>query len=314
MPYNRRLYEDKIRCQPYNTEYGSDHRPIETRFSIEVAEDKAEPRSIFKSAPWQHIRQRVAESLRHEPLEVGGDVDIQAHRILEVVSTAIQRHVPIAKPSPYAKRWWNSDLNQLRHKYTHWRNRARAARRAGIYIPEILKECAEAKRRFFKTVRQQKKHHWTEFLDNTSNIWQAGRYLDPSANSGFTKIPSLMNLGERIESNEGIASQLLKDFFPPLPPIQETTETQPIGSQLPLHALTLEEVREAIFAAKPHKAPGPDSLPAIVWQQLWPVLQHPILSLFQKSLDTGKVPQQWKIAKIIALRKPDKPDYSVTNA
>jgi ribonuclease HI len=309
-----RLYEDRVCCRPYSSEYGSDHRAIETVFSIGIVEEDTEPRLVFKNAQWESVRRTVAESLRYKPLGPCEDVDIFSHKLLEVVTRAIRKHVPMAKPSPYAKRWWTTDLTQLRRSYTHWRNRARAIKRAGVYIPEILRQCAEAKRTFFKTVRQQKKHHWTEFLQDTANIWQAGRYLDPLTNTGFTRIPNLTCQDRRVETNEEIAAQLLEDFFPPLPPLQAITETRPCENQLLLHPLTLEDVRKAIFSAKPLKAAGVDGLPAIVWQQLWPVLEKHIFSLFQKSLECGKVPQQWKIAKIIPLRKTDKPDYSMASA
>ncbi|KAH7112698.1 hypothetical protein EDB81DRAFT_312637 [Dactylonectria macrodidyma] len=50
---------------------------------------------------------------------------------MEAVLGAIHALVPRAKPSPYAKRWWTTDLTRLRKTYTYWRNLARAQRRAG---------------------------------------------------------------------------------------------------------------------------------------------------------------------------------------
>ena len=73
--------------------------------------------------------------------------------------------------------------------------------------------------------------------------------------------------------------------------------------------LTLEEVKRKVFSAKPWKAPGRDGLPVIVWRQLWPVVKEEILDLFNSLLDNGFLPYQWREAKIIPLKKPDKPDY-----
>ncbi|XP_044718734.1 reverse transcriptase (RNA-dependent DNA polymerase) domain-containing protein [Hirsutella rhossiliensis] len=61
--------------------------------------------------------------------------------------------------------------------------------------------------------------------------------------------------------------------------------------------LTLQEIEEKVMAAKPWKAPGEDGLPAIV-----------------SSLREGVVPHQWRTAKIIPLRKPDKGDYTLAKA
>jgi hypothetical protein len=39
-----------------------------------------------------------------------------------------------------------------------------------------------------------------------------------------------------------------------------------------------------------------------------------VLSLFQTSLDSGSLPSQWRHAKIIPLKKPDKEDYTLAKA
>ncbi len=41
---------------------------------------------------------------------------------------------------------------------------------------------------------------------------------------------------------------------------------------------------------------------------------HHILMLFSASLKEGRLPTQWKHAKIIPLKKPDKDDYSLAGA
>ncbi|ODA78129.1 hypothetical protein RJ55_06733 [Drechmeria coniospora] len=52
----------------------------------------------------------------------------------------------------------------------------------------------------------------------------------------------------------------------------------------------------------------------MVWKQIWPVVKHRVLSLFRGSLEEGKLPDQWRHAKIIPLKKPDKGDYSIAKA
>lgn len=95
-------------------------------------------------------------------------------------------------------------------------------------------------------------------------------------------------------------------LFANLPPSTDNIEYH----QLPSAPLILKEVRESIFHAKPLKGPRQDGLPALVWQELWPVLGKVLVQLFQASFDQGKLPYQWKIAKIIPLRKPKKGDYT----
>lgn len=41
---------------------------------------------------------------------------------MALMTEAIDKHVPIAKASQYAKRWWTEDLTALRSEYTQQRN------------------------------------------------------------------------------------------------------------------------------------------------------------------------------------------------
>jgi hypothetical protein len=46
----------------------------------------------------------------------------------------------------------------------------------------------------------------------------------------------------------------------------------------------------------------------------WPVVKHQVLDLFQALLEEGMLPNQWRHAKIIPLRKPNKEDYTIAKA
>ncbi|KAM4061515.1 reverse transcriptase (RNA-dependent DNA polymerase) [Hirsutella rhossiliensis] len=92
------------------------------------------------------------------------------------------------------------------------------------------------------------------------------------------------------------AEELLSTFFPPLPTRIEPEGERPQREEIAMPDLTLQEIEEKVMAAKPWKAPAP------VW------------TLFSSSLREGVVPHQWRTAKIIPLRKPDKGDYTLAKA
>lgn len=106
-----------VRCAIHSTEHGSDHRAIESMFDITIPEHIVEPRLLFKNAPWKAIKERIDVSLRSVP--VGGSVQQQTDRLMTAVTEAVEALTPRAKPSPYAKRWWTTDLTQLRRAYTY---------------------------------------------------------------------------------------------------------------------------------------------------------------------------------------------------
>ncbi|KAM4061929.1 reverse transcriptase (RNA-dependent DNA polymerase) [Hirsutella rhossiliensis] len=201
-------------------------------------------------------------------------------------------------PPPYAKRWWTKDLTRLRRTYTYWRNQARAQRRAGQSRPDLEQRAKEAAKEYHDNLRRQKKAHWDDFVIEGSNIWRAAKYLKPGTEMTDDKVPPLKRADGSITESKGEqAEELLSTFFPPLP-----TRIEP------------EEIEEKVMAAKPWKAPGEDGLPAIVWKKLWHVVKHRVWTLFSSSLREGVVPHQWRTAKIIPLRKPDKGDYTLAKA
>ena len=61
-----------VKCTTYSTEHGSDHRAIETTFDVATPERVDEARLLFKNAPWNNIKARIATSLYRIPF--GGTV------------------------------------------------------------------------------------------------------------------------------------------------------------------------------------------------------------------------------------------------
>ncbi|EAQ85571.1 predicted protein [Chaetomium globosum CBS 148.51] len=121
------LADQLLRCTIHPCDHGSDHRAIETAFDTTVEDRPSETRFLFKNAPWAEIRTRVAANLERIPWD--GNVQQQTDRLMAAATEAVYGLTPKAKPSPYAKRWWTTDLTRLRQTYTFWRNQARSRHR-----------------------------------------------------------------------------------------------------------------------------------------------------------------------------------------
>ncbi|OAQ59004.2 endonuclease/exonuclease/phosphatase [Pochonia chlamydosporia 170] len=251
-------------------------------------------RLLLKNAPWTMISARVEDNLRPLPWTV--DVQTQTDQLME------------------AKRWWTKDLTRLRRTYKFWRNQARIQRRAGRWRPDLETRAKVASKEYHDWIRKQKKAHWDEFLAEDANIWKAASYLQPSKGAMDDKVPPLKKKdGSMTKDSMEQAKELLGTFPPPLPEWIETEDRRSRRAALSMPDLTLVEI-EKVLAAKPWKAPGEDGLPAMVWRRLWPVVKHRVWTLFDRSLRDGVVPHQWKSARIIPLKKPDKGDYTVAKA
>ena len=67
--------------------------------------------------------------------------------------------------------------------------------------------------------------------------------------------------------------------------------------------ITVEMVKGLFSDLKVHKSPGPDGLHPRFMQELSTELCKPLAMIFEKSIETAKLPKQWKVARVSAIFK-----------
>ena len=72
---------------------------------------------------------------------------------------------------------------------------------------------------------------------------------------------------------------------------------------MPDITVSLNGVLKLLKDLNPHRAAGPDQLKPIVLQRLWDVIAPVLQVIYQKSLDTGRVPYDWNTAYVCPLFK-----------
>ena len=76
-----------------------------------------------------------------------------------------------------------------------------------------------------------------------------------------------------------------------------------VNTKVPVH---VHQYIWFISQIDPHKACGPDNIPALVLQELAQKLTPMITHLFKQSLDSSELPLEWKSAYVTPLFKKDK--------
>lgn len=96
---------------------------------------------------------------------------------------------------------------------------------------------------------------------------------------------------------------IVDTLFPQVPKI-----TWPIiSTEIGFPEITTQEIIEAGRKIPTGKAPGPDGVPDLVIKQISVVKPEVFRELFNACLRDSTFPKEWKIAKLVLLRKGDKP-------
>lgn len=161
-------------------------------------------------------------------------------------------------------------------------------------MSELEDTASHLRRQYHRAIRDAKRRHWKEFLNNTDNIWKAARYLEPG-NRSIGMVSALSIEGRTIDDDHGKAHALLEAFFPPLPSILDGPHEEPQQlAALPMETINSHEIEAALLKMASWKAPGPDGLPVVVWQRIWPIVKHWVVKIFQASLRLSYFPAVWR--------------------
>jgi hypothetical protein len=213
-------------------------------------------------------------------------------------------------------------------------NRNKVAKKSNPWISkdsiEKTKAKGEAYRRFMETksdtdynqyarIRNQasrscqrdKKAYELELArDSKNNPKRVFRYINAKTKVR-DKVANLNDGKGGVAVSDGEKANILNEYFAsvftqedleniPEPVIQASKQNM---SELQNMVVTEEQVRKALSTINEFKSPGPDGFHPKCLKELCNVLSKPISYLFNISLTTGKVPNDWKIANVTPIFK-----------
>ena len=130
-----------------------------------------------------------------------------------------------------------------------------------------------------------------------TNTTDKANILNKQFQSVFTpKTPLKLSQLSRMAVQDSVDNGLLD-------PSKIPSETHSSVPQMPNITVSLNGILKLLKDLNPHKAAGPDQLKPLVLQRLRTVIAPVLQVIYQKSLDTGRVPKDWSTAYVCPLFK-----------
>ncbi|CUA75215.1 putative RNA-directed DNA polymerase from transposon BS [Rhizoctonia solani] len=322
------LTESLISCDtaPASRPPCTNHFPVVTTLDISPTEAPRITKPNFKKTDWSEFRRVLGKALDNLPglrrINNQEEIDSRVGNIMETIYEAVRASTPDLRLCAWSKRWWSPELGA--HRKLARSLAARSYRARFDRDNPIHEEYRLQRNRFSQAIKDAKRKHWEDFLEelDEESMWTAAGYLSSEpTDGGRARVPSLRytqpdNTPASATDNDTKSRVLMESFFPPAPPpCQPDTPTPQHPTPVPEpHELQTRHVRQAVFSMKPHKAPGPDGIPACVYIQSVDLLEDHLLPIFRASLRHGIYPTEWRKSRTIVLSKPGKPDYSIAKA
>ena len=233
----------------------------------------------------------------------GKDVNEIWASIKKSLETAISLHVPTMKTRRTDEpKWLDAEMRKkIKSKRSAWSEWKRTGRMSDKM--EYGKEERECKR----MIRNKKNAYERNVAKNRdSNPKMYFAYVN-SGKKNRSRIGPLKNdNGDFIVKPKEQAEEFSRFFASVFTCSDgEIPTKEPINGNAWLSdmVVTEERVKQKIDGMRENSAPGPDGFPPILFKILRDDIAKPVSILFRKSIDDGKIPDEWRDAKITVIHK-----------
>ena len=184
----------------------------------------------------------------------------------------------------FFKKYKESKLSRDYHLYTEARNK-------------VKKEIRLAVKEHEKKISQNCKH-------NVKSFW---KYVNTKLKR-TTGVPNLKKPDKSLTTTDEEKANVLNDFFSSVFTEEDLSDI-PIVNNLSNDMflsdliVTEEAVKQKLNKLNTAKAMGPDGIPGIILKELKCEISLPLSTIFNKSIEEGTTPLDWKIAEVSAIFK-----------
>ena len=294
----------------------SDHSVIIFQFNAYISANNA-PKTRYKYDKGDYNSMKDFLNINWDEYLGNEDIDTQWLLFCDKLQTGSEMYIPKVTVS-------NGNKTKKRHNLPiSIKTKAKIKRKQRLwnkYLETGDERCKlqynrvrnQIRRLTRQTIKTHEKNIADCVKDNPKKFWSYAQSKSKTKSS----IPDLYkddNKKDVTESDKEKAD-VLADFF-------TSVFTKDTDSEMPdivpkvvpeLNNIVINPsiVKKKLDSLKINKSPGPDKLHPRLLKELSEVLSYPLSLIFKKSVDTGKIPCEWKYANITALYKKGDKKYA----
>ena len=302
--------EDLIDNLVVNSEFSnSDHRAISFTLSFTNQKQNISNQKIpdFRKANFQKLREIVAGTDWNH-FSNRNDINAQWEFLTETYGKAVQECIPLKKRRTEHKTkpiWWNNEIATCLRDKKNAHNRLRV-----LNNDEERAKFTDLRRKAKRLINQSKRSKELHIANQSkSNPKEFFRYVREKR-VVTSNIGPLTDENGAITQDEHHMSNILNTFFasvfttentddiPEPPPMQIDNNNSLININI-----NENDVLHCIDQLKLNKSPGPDTISPHVLKEAKKEFTKPLTALFNRSLQLGIVPDDWKLANVTPIFK-----------
>ena len=284
-----------------------DHDLLITDFMSKPYKQKSAPKTCYKfsKADWPQMRD-AASKLSTKIVKMKNEQET-AETLWETFKKDLMDEIPNHIPTFRRKQntslpWLNRNLlRQTRKKKRLWNQAKRTKNWTNFYAFQ-----KEVKRNFEKAEQNYVNKTIMDGLEKNSTkpFW---RYVKAKKQDNIGVAPLRNTGGSLVTDSKKKAEILLKQFKSVFTPDSNPSPNQTDHIQqcpdIEQIIISQDGVTKLLQDIKTEKATGPDSIPNLVLKECAKEISPAITSIFQASLETGKLPTDWTNANISPIYK-----------
>lgn len=278
------------------------HIPFE--MSVDYTEEKSDMAkylTVFRYANGNYERicqQLEAVNFQHEFNT--RDTDTAYEFFMRTLNTLIEQNVPKSTFKLYTNKpkWWSTELQRLKNR----RDKLYKRKPKGVMTEGYATALQE-----FNELNERRHNDYILKLQenmkqNPKEFWEFAKI-----NCKSTTYPNTMHYNEQKSNSQSELVNLFANYFETIyvrdeEPWNFEDIYHPMPDSVDIN-ISLFDVESAIQTIKWTNGAGPDELSPYVIKKCASVIVWPIWLLFQKSFETGKIPDALKVSRVVPVHK-----------